>query len=265
MKLSIPIILTFSLLMSCNTNEKKYKLLQDIAATSLANSNAALAELSSANYKALNDKLRDLNYGEYAFSINAKATKLKTLNLDILKQIASLNFKGDSLQQKIFLIKNNYISDIISIDSSFKSFYKSDIDLFLFQNRATTSSKFNIEKAKNDILIFESKCSGYLNKKLGILINDYTTFLALVSQNKSHLKSGDTLEITAGIGSFSIAAKPTFLINDSTLLPNENAIAIYKLRVQGKGQMSMPVKIVFVSQDGQKKSKDFIVDYYVDN
>ena len=72
------------------------------------------------------------------------------------------------------------------------------------------------------------------------------------------------MEVTAGIGSFSGAAKPSFLIDNKTVSPNEDAIAVYRLKVEGKGEKSIPIRILFVGPDGQKRSTEMILKYYVD-
>lgn len=264
MKSIILLLVPLFFLISCGSNEKKYQLIEDISSRSLQKSNHALSQLSSTNYQAMREKLREENYGEQAAFWNNKATKLKTLTLDILQQIGGLNIRSKSSNDTLLILKRKYITDVILLDSNLAHIFKPDMDSFLVNYGITISSVFNSEKAKNDVLILESQFSEYFNNKFGMIIEDCTQFSAIVGQNTSHLREGEILEVTAGIGSYTVAAKPTFKINGQIIPPNAEKIAVYKLRVEGNGKKSIPVKIIFIGIDGQHKSKEFILDYYVD-
>lgn len=252
------------LLISCSSNEKQSQLIEDISFKSLQKSNKALSQLSSTNYESMREKLRDRSYGEHAVFWNNKATTLKALTLEILQKIESLDIKSKSANDTLSVLKEKYISDIIVLDSSLEKRFKSEIDSFSINHGLTISPLFNTELAKNDILILESQFSGYFNNKLQMIIEDYTKFSAIVGQNATHLRTGEVLEITAGIGSYTVAAKPTFTINGKIISPTEDAVAVYKLKVDGSGKKTIPVIIMFTGPDGQKESKEFMLEYYVD-
>jgi len=259
MKLITLVLLTiFSVLGSCNRNESSYRLIEEISITSLRNSNQALSQLSAANYNSLTERLRDDIYGENVELWNSKALKLKSLTSEIINQINN-NFPLDTLMP----LKQKYIREVISLDSNLKKVFEQNIDSFLINYSSTISPLFNIEKTKNDLLILESLLSGYFNNKLGAIIEDYTVFSALVGQNSNHLESGETLEVSAGIGSYSMAAKPMFIINSDTINAEEGR-ASYKLKVMGKGKKNIPVKIIYTSSKGKQELKNFSLDYYVD-
>lgn len=264
MKSILLLLAPLTILISCNSNEKRYKLIEDISSKSLQKSNRVLSQLSSTNYEAMREKLRDENYGQNAVFWNNKATKLKTLTSDILKQIEGLDINSKSADDTLSALKRKYFTGIMLLDSSVGQIFKSDIDSFLIDYGSAISPSFNIEKTKNDILVLESKSSGYFNNKFRMITEDYTQFSALVGQNTSHLRPGEILEVTAGIGSYSVVPKPTFKINGEIISPNENAMAVYQLKVEGNGKKSIPVKIIFTGQDGQIISKEFTLDYFVD-
>ena len=126
------------------------------------------------------------------------------------------------------------------------------------------SPEFIIEKTINDILLSESKMSSYLDNKTSMIVEDFTIFSTLVSQSTKHLKAGEILEITAGIGSYSVAANPIFIINGNIVKLDESAKAKYTLKVSGRGKKTIPVKIFYISNNGSKESKEIELEYYVD-
>ena len=105
--------------------------------------------------------------------------------------------------------------------------------------------------------------SSYLDNKTSMIKEDFSIFSTIVSQNTKHLKAGENLEIWAGIGSFSIAANPTFVINGINVKPDESATAKYIIKVSGKGKKTIPVRIFYISNKGSKESKEIELDYYV--
>jgi hypothetical protein len=74
---------------------------------------------------------------------------------------------------------------------------------------------------------------------------------------------GDELDLTAGIGAFSKAAKPTISINGATQSLNVDGVADYKTKVEGAGEHSVTVNIAYTKPDGSPASVSKIVKYTV--
>jgi len=253
-------ILIFS---ACNNKNEKTNLIEDVSITSLRKSNEAISQLSDANYRSLSEKLTNVIYGPRVGLWNDKALKLKAITRKVIQQISSLNGENKFSTKDIFSLKSNYTNEVKLIDSSLKRF-ETDFNFFLNNNDSVFSAAFIVEKTKNDLLLLESKFSSYFNSQVGAFIDDYTTFSSLVGQNTNHLKTGDTLEISAGVGSFTLAAKPSFTIDGNIIEPDGNARATYRLKVTGKGKKTIPVNISFTNTKGIKESQNLSLNYYVD-
>lgn len=87
----------------------------------------------------------------------------------------------------------------------------------------------------------------------------------LVSQSQQILAPGETLAITAGIGSYAIRANPSIQINGQAVPLTDNAVAYYKLKAgQQKGKYSIPIVIAYLNQNGVKMTSSTNVDYIVE-
>jgi hypothetical protein len=264
MKFSILLLFLVLALLSCNSYEKQYQLVEEISYKALRKSNRALSKLSSSNYESINNKLRDNMYGERVVFWDKKARKLEALTINILQDLNSVDIKSKTAIDTLYLLKCKYIHEVILIDSNLQKTFNPEIDSFLIKNDKPISSSFYAEITKNDILILESKFSTEFSDQLHIVFEAFSQFRAIASQNTEHLKSGEELEIIAGIGYFITASNPTFIINGKTILPNQQGVAIYKLKVRGKGKNSIPVKIIYTGQKGVKEEFSTTKDYFID-
>lgn len=248
---------------SCNEKNERTDLIEKISIRSLRKSNEAISQLSDANYRSLSGKLTNAIYGERVSLWNDKAIKLKSITEKVIQEINNSNVGNKFSNNSILSLKSNYVNEVKLLDSSLNRF-EADINSFLVNNDSLFSPVFIVEKTKNDLLLLESKFSGHFNSQVGAYITDYTTFSYLVGQNSNHLKAGDTLEISAGVGSFTLAAKPSFTIDGNIIEPDGNARATYRLKVSGKGKKTIPVNISYTNTKGIKESKNLTLNYDVD-
>ena len=264
MKFSQILLVTFCVVSnSCVTNKREKNSLEKISILSLKKSNDVILKLSNTNYASIQNKLKETIYGEKLEFWNGKALKLKVLTSEIVSHIESLKRKQNVSIDTINFLKNKYIHDVKSIDTTLYEILNQNKDNSLNNLTKGLSVEFVIEKIKNDILVSESKMSSYLDNKTSMIKEDFSIFSTIVSQNTKHLKAGENLEIWAGIGSFSIAANPTFVINGINVKPDESATAKYIIKVSGKGKKTIPVRIFYISNKGSKESKEIELDYYV--
>jgi gliding motility-associated protein GldM len=92
----------------------------------------------------------------------------------------------------------------------------------------------------------------------------FDSYAAIVGQNSNYLMPGQELEIKAGVGAFSKAAKPKIFIGGTGVEIGEEGFALYKTTAGGVGNRTIPVKIVYFNQTtGKEEVKEVNVEYTV--
>jgi gliding motility-associated protein GldM len=119
-----------------------------------------------------------------------------------------------------------------------------------------------LSKFQNDVKSSEAQLVDYIHQQVGQVKVVYDEFEAIAQANTSYAMPGDKIEITAGVGAFSAAAKPEISIAGANV-PLTGGKAIYKTTASGTGEHSIAVKIKFTKPDGSIATKDEIVKYTV--
>src|SRR5579859_5150843 len=117
-----------------------------------------------------------------------------------------------------------------------------------FHMTPTIAAMTILSKFQSDVKNSESQVVDFLHKQVGEVKVIFDKFEPLVSPSATYLMPGDELEVKAGIGAFSAAAKPKITINGSTLPLGEDGTADWKSRVSSTGTVN--VKIEYVKPDG---------------
>jgi len=120
-----------------------------------------------------------------------------------------------------------------------------------------------LTKFQNDIRNCESQVMEYCHKEIGEVELVYDQFNAFASSNSQYLMSGEALEITAGVGAFSSAAKPTISIDGAVLPLGPDGTAIYKSVAGAPGLNSKRVRISFLKPNGETAVVEKEVKYTV--
>jgi gliding motility-associated protein GldM len=107
-----------------------------------------------------------------------------------------------------------------------------------------------LSKFQNDVKNSESQMVDYCYKQIGSVKVVYNQFEAFAGTNATYLMPGDELEIQAGIGAFSAAAKPDITINGQRQTLNSDGVADYKTKVDGAGEHTVTVNIAYTKPDG---------------
>jgi gliding motility-associated protein GldM len=107
-----------------------------------------------------------------------------------------------------------------------------------------------LSKFQNDVKNSESQMVDYCYKQIGSVKVVYNQFEAFAGTNATYLMPGDELEIQAGIGAFSAAAKPDITINGQRQTLNADGVADYKTKVDGAGEHTVTVNIAYTKPDG---------------
>ena len=106
-----------------------------------------------------------------------------------------------------------------------------DWTLRYFHMTPTIAGLTILSKFQSDIKNSESQVIDYLHKQIGEVKVVFNKFEPLVGTNATYLMPGDELEIKAGIGAFSDAAKPNVTINGQHVDLGADGIADYKTHV----------------------------------
>ena len=120
-----------------------------------------------------------------------------------------------------------------------------------------------LSKFQNDVKNSESQMVDYCYKQIGSVKVVFDQFEAFAGTNATYLMPGDELDLTAGIGAFSKAAKPTITINGAPQTLNNDGVADYKTKVEGAGEHSLTVNIAYTKPDGSPATVSKVVKYTV--
>jgi gliding motility-associated protein GldM len=109
-----------------------------------------------------------------------------------------------------------------------------------------------LTKFQNDIRNSEAQVVEFCHKEIGEVELVYDQFNAFAASNSQYLLSGEELVITAGVGAFSSAAKPTISIDGVVIPVGADGSAVYK-SVAGStpGIQRKRVRISFIKPNGE--------------
>ena len=120
-----------------------------------------------------------------------------------------------------------------------------------------------LSKFQNDVRNSEAQIVDYCHKKIGEVKLVYNKFQAIASSNTSYAMPGDPVEITAGVGAFSDAAKPVITINGQNMPLAADGTALFKTTASGTGEHTINVAIAFNKPDGSVEHVNKVVKYTV--
>ena len=107
-----------------------------------------------------------------------------------------------------------------------------------------------LSKFQNDVKNSESQIVEYCHNQIGQVKVVYDQFVPFAGQSSQYLMPGQPLEITAGVGAFSAAAKPTITIDGQSIPLDATGAATYKTTVGGAGSYTKKLRITFTKPDG---------------
>ena len=132
-----------------------------------------------------------------------------------------------------------------------------------FHMTPTVASITILSKFQNDIKNSEAQVVEYCHNKIGEVEIIYDEFKALAQPSTQYAMPGEQIIITAGIGAFSKAARPTITI-DGTVVPlNADGAAEYKMTAGASGAYAKKVRISYHKPDGTTASIEKEVKYTV--
>jgi gliding motility-associated protein GldM len=137
-----------------------------------------------------------------------------------------------------------------------------DWTLNYFHMTPTIASLTILSKFQNDVKNSESQLVDYIHQRVGAVKVIYDKFSAIATASRSYAMPGEEIEITAGVGAFSDAAKPKITINGQGM-PISDGKALFKTTASGAGEHSISVKIEYTKPDGTSEVKNETVKYTV--
>jgi len=117
-----------------------------------------------------------------------------------------------------------------------------------FHMTPTVAALTILSKFQSDVKNSESQVVDFLHKQVGEVKVIFDKFEPLVSPSATYLMPNDELEVKAGIGAFSAAAKPKISINGVVMPVGDDGTADWKSRVSSTGNVN--VKIEYTKPDG---------------
>ena len=197
--------------------------------------------------------------------------KLKKFRLDLLAVIDPSNFPDQSDTVKSGLRKQkDEFSRRLPLDTripesesgnALSGDSAKDWTVRYFHMTPTIAALTILSKFQSDVKNSEGQVIDYLHKQIGEVKIIFDKFEPLVGTNATYLMPGDELEVKAGIGAFSAAAKPKVFINGSLQPLGDDGTALYKTKVSSTGTIN--VKIEYAKPDGSIGTIDKAVKYTV--
>jgi gliding motility-associated protein GldM len=138
-----------------------------------------------------------------------------------------------------------------------------DWTLNYFHMTPTIAAMTILSKFQSDIKNSEAQMIDYLHNKIGEVKVIYDKFQVLAQASSNYVMPGDELDITAGVGAFSAAAKPTITINGQGQEIGADGTALYKTKAEGAGEHTVMVHIQYTKPDGTPATVDKPVKYTV--
>jgi len=120
-----------------------------------------------------------------------------------------------------------------------------------------------LSKFQNDIKNSEAQIVDYCHKKIGEVKVVFDQFQVLAQASSNYVMPGDKLSITAGVGAFSAAAKPTVTINGQVLPIGPDGTAEFNTVASSAGEKTVNVKIDYTKPNGQTETVNKEVKYTV--
>lgn len=193
--------------------------------------------------------------------------------------------EGKNKGKELFDVLNNFRSDLMKIDTGIakevvpnlpidmRDFKTGKIPTTVEEKEAwaynyfhmtpTIASVVILSKFQNDIKNSEAQVVEYCHKEIGEVEIIYDEFAALANSNSQYLMPGEELVITAGVGAFSKAARPTVTIDGSNVALKPDGSAEYKTTVGNPGSYTKKVRISFTKPDGTTGMQEKEIKYTV--
>lgn len=243
----------------------------------------------AAVWKPKADQAKSLADGMFSYLENLKLELMKESgqttpggpfredNLDAPTRLIVEGPRGKELIQKLTAYKEGLLQIHPEINKEFQNSLPIDLSTPETNNQAgkrdwaygyfhmtpSIAAITMLSKFENDVRNSEALVVDFCHKKVGEVQVVYDEFQAFAGTNSQYLMPGQELVITAGVGAFSKAAKPSITVDGSGVGLNAEGVAEYKTTVGGPGTYSKTVNITYVKPDGSTATIPKKVEYTV--
>lgn len=210
--------------------------------------------------------------------LDEQTGKYKEDNLDAATRILvePPSAKGKELLAKL----QEFKTKILALDPEIKKEFENSLPIDLsipktdnkgnnnwesayFRMTPTIAALTMLSKFQNDVRNAESQVVDFCHQQVGAVQLVYDEFQAFAGTNSQYLMPGQELVITAGVGAFSKAARPTISIDGKPISLNAQGVAEFKTAVGGPGSYKKKVSINFIKPDGTTASLTKDIEYTV--
>jgi gliding motility-associated protein GldM len=119
-----------------------------------------------------------------------------------------------------------------------------------------------LSKFQNNVKNSENQVTTYCHNQIGQVVVHMDQVGVLVGQSSNYVMPGDEITVTAGVGAYSSAAKPTIVIGGSSV-PVTGGQGSITRAVSGAGEQSINVSVTFMDENGKPQTKNEVVKYTV--
>jgi hypothetical protein len=223
-----------------------------------------------------------------------QSDSLKKDYVELTKQLHSTNGVGQRLLNKLSDFKDSALSVLTPDEKKTQIYWHSEISHFLetgpllptyrdnlpadkkieyrkkwleksFGRTSALMAMIMLNKMEADVLATEKAFITYCNYRASFhgCILRFDVFKAVATLSSTYVKAGQSIEVTAGVGSFSDAAKPRITINGKEVQVGEGATAAYKFIATGKpGKYTVPITFHY-KPDGSNASVTATREYII--
>jgi len=197
-------------------------------------------------------------------------------NLDAATRIMVEKGEGKNLYKRLQDFQNNILNLDPKIKEHFGNSLPIDLKMPKTQNKSnntweaayfrmvpTVAALTILSKFQNDVKTTENKVVTFCHEQVGKVDVPFDTYAAVVGQSSTYLMPGQELEISAGVGAYSKAAKPIITIGGSNVALGEDGAAHWKTTANTVGSHRVPVKVTFTDQNGKIQTIDKVIEYTV--
>ncbi len=278
----VSLILVFP---SCQSTNSNREILMHQLEIELANGTSFMEREINEKYHELENKLQDPQTVDRATRWYPKAKFLKAQTKTLITQLESskLDLSNPDVRKKCLNVLDQYKNKIIQLDDETSKVFgglinnvnsaldsisiNGELRMLDLSSMSELESKTLLAKIIHQVKTIEFVIVEYCNQSSEAIICGYHRFSALIGQNTTHLKNGETLEISAGIGAFSTNVKPLVKIdNVIQVCDPSTGIMQRTFKVNEKtGKHFKLVHIEFSNPEGKKETLEKKIEYTIDD
>ena len=212
---------------------------------------------------------------EKALDLHPKVLQIEEISSQLIRFTDSNYLRKTPDWKMVDIHIKEAVKKYKSVDSTFEKTFSLELQLL---NNSVDSSNISINflgnnveaqklffnKMTNQILIIENELINYCRSRISDGGDWFDSEGVLIGQNTNHLRKGDQLIISAGVGAYSSKANPEITIAGKKIHLTDG-IAISKIKISdAPGKYNKTVRIDYIGKYKQPQSFKVNVEYTVD-